>query len=203
MSIACLLLILGGGNQSKETEFEVGQIWDIQYRSRSTLTSPHNEDILIDSKRFLRTQNNINSFLKANAPIWRGSPNDIFENKLLFTTGQSGYITSRVGIPNQSVGFWIPDTQLELTILSDKKHYFYFSDENGPRIYAFPYVGFTPVINTIPKDTIIRVSLARWWSPNPNTQEKRCYCQLSGWYSDTHVEAIPHRKSEILDDLPF
>lgn len=177
------LLTSDGDNQPKDTEFEVGQIWDITYCIRKDITPPHNEDILIQTKRFIKKQFNLNDFLKDNATIWQGSPDDIFENKLLFLTGQSGYITKRVGIPSQSVGFWLSDTDLELTILSDKKHFFYFG-EFGPKIFAFPFVGFKPIVDKLLKGTLIRVALARWWSPNPDIIEKRCYCQISGWYEN-------------------
>jgi len=33
----------------------------------------------------------------------------------------------------------------------------------------------------IPADTLLRVSLARWWD-NEGRHEERCYLQLSGWY---------------------
>jgi hypothetical protein len=196
------LLTSTGENQPKNTEFEVGQVWEINYNVRPNLIAPHNEDILIQNKSFLRVQTNINSFLKTNAPIWRGSPNDIFQGKILFSTGQSGFVSGKIGLPTQSVGFWLPDIALELTILDDKRHYFYFEDRIGPRIYAFPYVGFKSVIEKIELGTLVRVSLARWWNPNENNNEKRCYCQLSGWYNDTPLQD-QIRHIVVPDDLPF
>ncbi|MFI3197287.1 MAG: hypothetical protein QX196_03085, partial [Methylococcaceae bacterium] len=56
--------------------------------------------------------------------------------------------------------------------------YLYF----GEQVYSFPFVGSVDTIETISKGTLLRVSLTRWWSPNPNRIKKRCYCQLSGWF---------------------
>lgn len=174
------LLTSNGENQPSNTELEVGQIWNIEYSVRPQLIAPHVEDVQINGKNFIRTQNSVGEFLKNNATIWRGDPRAIFEGKVHFGRAQSGYITNNGGIPSQSVGFWLADKDLELTILDDQKHYYYFGD--GGEIFAFPYVGYSPVVETIKKGTLIRVSLARWWKPNERVEEKRCYCQLSGWY---------------------
>lgn len=72
-----------------------------------------------------------------------------------------------------------------------------------------PYVGFEPAVDLIPKGTLVRVSLARWWRPHdsPPDMEERCYLQLSGWY-----EVAAGAKSQRAewqnatvddDDLPF
>lgn len=176
------LLNNNGDNQPPDTDFQVGQIWDIEYTVRSNLVAPHNEDVIVSTKRYLRTQNNLNTFLKNHATVWSGDPTSIFENKVHFGIGKSGYITNKSGVPSHSVGFWLADQDLEMTILEDQKHYFYFGEYND--ICAFPYVGYAPTIDKISKGTLIRVSLARWWKPNPTIEEKRCYCQLSGWYND-------------------
>ena len=176
------LLNDGGDNQPPNTDFQVGQIWDIEYTVRGNLIPPHNEDVIISKKKYLRTQNNLNTFLKNNANVWSGDPTSIFENKVHFGIGKSGYVTNQVGVPSQSVGFWLPDKDLEFTILDDQKHFFYFGEYND--LCAFPYVGYAPIIDKIKMETLIRVSLARWWKPNPTIPETRCYCQLSGWYSD-------------------
>ncbi len=51
----------------------------------------------------------------------------------------------------------------------------------GTDINTIPFVGLQEPIDEIPAGTLLRVSLARWWSPNENTEE-RCYLQLSGYY---------------------
>ena len=57
------------------------------------------------------------------------------------------------------------------------KHYYYY---NNIRI---KFVGYQSLVERIPAGTIIRLSLATWWSgDNDGKGEDRCYLQLSGWY---------------------
>lgn len=179
-----------GGNQPKNTKFDVGQIWSIDYEKRPSITLPHVEDVLVGKCTLIKEIEDIKSFLIENVPIWKGSPENIFHSKISFPLGRSGFLENQYSELTQSVGFWLPDKDLELTILKDKQHYLYF----GEQVYSFPYVGCMEKIEKIPKGTLLRVSLTRWWSPHARTIEKRCYCQLSGWYnlnSDTnyHPEA--------------
>lgn len=175
------LLTSTGGKMPEDTEFEIGQIWDINFERPSILTPPHIEDVWVKSKQYISTQNNLNSFLLNTVPIWKGSPSECFEGKVYFPIGHSGYLSDKNNLPKQSVGFWLPDRDLELTIFKDQKHYYYFGDN---QVYVFPYTGYKTVIDKISEGTLIRLSFARWWSPNLNEQEKRCYCQMSGWYLD-------------------
>lgn len=199
------LLNSTGENQPKDTDFEVGQIWDLDYVERTDKIAPHLEDVLIQRKKFIRFEDDINEFLKNNAPIWTGSPDKIFQSKVLFDTGHSGFITNKAGLPTQSVGFWLPDKELVLSILNGQKHYIYFNEGKGARVYMFPYVGYKSKIETIPIGSIIRVSLARWWKPGPNISETRCYCQLSGWYPKLSINKVPQNVKPVETewDLPF
>lgn len=168
-------------NQPMDSKFEIGQIWNIEYLHRMNKILPHFEDVLVQKAVYIRMQTRLNEYLTSTMPIWKGSPEKIFDGKIKFPSGQSGYLEQRNAELKQSVGFWLPDKDLELTILDDNKHYFYFGEE---QVFAFPYVGTKKVIDKIRKGTLIRVSLARWWSPDLNRQQKRCYCQLSGWYDN-------------------
>ena len=60
------------------------------------------------------------------------------------------------------------------------------------------YVGEESPIKVIPAGTLVRLSLARWWTPDsePNDGEK-CYLQLSGWYGITQQEATQE------NEVPF
>jgi ATP-dependent DNA helicase RecQ len=176
------LLTIDGKNQPKDVVFNVGDIWDIEYTQRQVINAPHYEDVLISSYKFLRKQEKLNTFLLNNAPLWKGGTDVLFDGMLKFDQNSSGYINNVGGIPKQSVGFWLPDKDIELTIFPDKRHYFYFV-ENG--VKSIPFVGYQKPIETIRQGTIIRISLARWWKvPIASITELRCYCQLSGWYLD-------------------
>ncbi|MFH1320564.1 MAG: hypothetical protein ABII90_07920 [Bacteroidota bacterium] len=82
-------------------------------------------------------------------------------------------------------------------------------DYNDKVRYSYPirwrnisYVGFQNPVDKIPAGTLVRISLARWWSPNED--EERCYLQLSGWYDlpepDNKEQANNNNEP---DDLPF
>ena len=172
------LLTDTGGKLPENIEYEVGDIWEISFERRLDITKPHVEDVLVKTKKFVRRQTGLESFLMQTVPIWEGNPHNIFQGKALFPHAQSCYIENRNDLPSQSVGFWLPDRNLELTILPDRRHYFYFGEDE---VCVFPYVGYRSTIETIPKSTIVRVSLTRWWSPNSGIS-KKCYCQISGWY---------------------
>lgn len=174
-----LRLLTETGNKLPENaEYQIGDIWDISFEKRQNIIPPHVEDVLVMQKSYVSKQDNLCLFLKETVPIWKGEPDQILEKKVHFPIGHSGYIDGKHGLPSQSVGFWEPERDLELTIFQSRRHYFYFDVH---QVYVFPYVGYVPVIEKIPKGSLIRISLARWWTPDP-AQEARSYCQMSGWY---------------------
>lgn len=112
--------------------------------------------------------------------IFTGSPNEIFGGLLGWTVSGSGFIESKKNLPKSSVGFWISDQDLTLNV--DVKHYNYPSNNQFVSPKRFKYVGFVNKVDVIPKGTLLRMSLARWWKPEEVEINKRCYLQLSGWY---------------------
>lgn len=176
------LLDSEGNNQPVDTNFEVRQVWGIEFEARTNLESPHVEDVLITSKELKGTLKPSRTMLemveKYNSPIWRGSPDLLFDDCLLWTDNGSGYISEEGDIPDNSVGFWIPDKRLTKSIYYDKVRYSYRGSDGWRSI---PFVGYQEPIEIIPSGTLVRVSLARWWDRNGET-ELRCSLQLSGWY---------------------
>ena len=79
--------------------------------------------------------------------------------------------------------------------------FFFGKEVNGAgRWINIPFVGFQSPIGLIPANTLVRVSLARWWANN--NDEERCYLQLSGWYDVP--QPSPSKIDEFDDlDLPF
>jgi len=170
-------------NQPINTEFDIGQIWDIEFQIRSDIIQPHVEDILVTSQRYIKQINisNIYSILQQlNIQIWQGNPENLFNNCLQWDIWQGdthqvlkGYINKEC-IPQNSVGFWLPDKDL---YLKDNRYKYY----NGNQIFSIKYVGVAEPIDKINRNTLCRVSLARWWDTNETTED-RCYLQLSGIY---------------------
>ena len=193
------LLNKNGDNQPTDTDFEVRHVWEIEFTEREYNRSPHIEDVLVISRNLKGTLKDELTMLQMverfNAPIWRGSPDILFDGKLNWTNNGSRYINEENGIPDNSVGFWIPDRPL-------KKREFYGTRYSYPNINGWrslPFVGFGNEIDIIPAGSLVRVSLARWWDRNGETEE-RCSLQLSGWYDLAEPEQDHENEG---DDLPF
>lgn len=173
------LLNPGNWDQYADTDFGIGDIWEISFTDRDDVEPPHIEDIIIHTKRFLRKVENFKDFIiSSNIQVFQGSPSNIFNGLLGWTGSGSGYIGNRENLPQNSVGFWISDKDLTL----QEKHYHYTSENRFTRDKRFPYVGFANAIDIIPSGTLMRISLARWWKPEDSDIGERCYLQLSGWY---------------------
>lgn len=180
------LLDQSGSNQPIDCDFEIGEIWDIEFNERYNSNAPHKEDVLITSKSYTEqraSKENLSNWVQKNFPdkVWNGNPDVLFDGMIRFTTSGSGYISHENGVPEFSVGFWISDRNLTRRDYQGKVRYSYPSAGNWRSI---TYVGKDEPIDTIPAGTLMRVSLARWWSPDDNDLEERCYLQLSGWYLD-------------------
>jgi hypothetical protein len=186
----------GGWYQFADTEFDIGDIWDIRFSASTTLKEPHNEDVIIHSQIYLRTIDNITQFIQGRGlPIWRGSANNIFEGKIRWANSGAGFLSANFpNYPDHSVGFWLSDKPL----LYENEHYFYPTG-NAFSKRKLKYKGIPTPVSIIPVNTLLRLSLAKWWKPADSDVEERCYVQLSGWYDyedNSHV-------NETFDDLPF
>ena len=169
------LLTSTGKNQGYDTQFEIGESWRIRYESRQNVTPPHVEDVIVTKQQFIKRIPNLSDYLQRRVVPYTGCITGLFDNKLGFTGNGSPYISQSTGLPDNSVGFWL--TTKELCLVDGKPRY-KVKDEN----YEVKYVGLQPTVDSIPAGTLVRVSLARWWSPFPEELEERCYMQISGWY---------------------
>jgi len=188
--------LLNKGNQNQEinTDFSIGGVWYIDFINRNPITPPHIEDTIVIDKTFVRNIDDITTFLtERNLIDWNGDINNLFEGKIKWTEKGSGYINDE-NLPKQSVGFWIADKNLTKREDSYNNIRYDYPSSEGRR--SLKFIGFDIPIDVIPAGTILRVSLARWWKPDENTEE-RCYLQLSGWYLDRD------KQKRINDDFPF
>lgn len=79
-----------------------------------------------------------------------------------------------------STGYWLlgEDLHLKRKEWDGEVKLHYISQKVEAR-----YVGVDKEIPKINAGTLVRVSLARWWSEDPDANgEPRCYLQISGWY---------------------
>jgi Dual OB-containing domain len=166
------LLRSNGFNQQINTPFEVGQVWELDFHPSSQITPPHIEDVNVTKERLISNYTNLASILKPRVRSWQGEPKQLFDG-LLVIDKISAYISESTGVPKCSTGYWLPNRPLNFTQKNEKPYY--------QGILSIPYVGFANPIQHIPANTLVRVSLARWWMPS-GVDEGRCYLQLSGWY---------------------
>jgi hypothetical protein len=183
------LLNPGNWDQYADTDFNIGDIWEIQYTNREDVIPPHIEDIIIHSRHYLRQIDDITNYLlNSGVTIFRGSPIQIFNGRLEWTRNGSGFLENKENLPPNSVGFWISDK--ELTLNNDGKCYNYPKTSVFTQTKRISYVGFAPKTNVIPQGTLMRISLARWWKPEDSEISERCYLQLSGWYGFSDLIAL-------------
>lgn len=183
------LLNQGGYYQPADTQFNIGDIWDITFTVNLNRKEPHNEDVTIHAYTFLRKIYPLETYIKnMGVPIWRNNISNIFEGKILWQRNGKGYFSENIrNYPSHSVGFWISDVDLRYSNGS----YIY---ENNGISKQIVYKGNQIALQVIPKGRLIRLSLAKWWKPEVSDIESRCYLQLSGWYED---QAEPVKKVEV------
>ncbi len=189
------LLNHGGSNQPADSDFEVGDIWDINFVNRNPVHPPHVEDVIITNKTYLREIDDINEFLTENDLVnWNGHIDEVFDGLLHWTNSGSGYIPEHGQLPERSTGFWISNRNLERATFDDKVRYRF---PNGRNFRGIAYVGYQDTAEEILAGTILRLSLSRIYQPNnPQiTAPPGYYLQLSGWYD------IARDHNE--DDFPF
>lgn len=166
-----------GYNQPEDTIFDIGDVFEVEYTPLSSPKAPHVEDVLVTSEEHLGVKSNLSTYLQnTGVKIVKGAANKLFERKLGVTGSGRAYIDED-DIPNASVGFWMPDKNLVLN--TDGKSYQIEGEWTG--ITTITYVGTQKARAKILAGTLVRVSLARWWS-NTLDMPERCYLQLSGWY---------------------
>lgn len=166
-----------GHYQPVDTQYEVGDVWDIEFSPQTNVVPPHVEDVIVQHSQRLGRVGNIKETLIKRITPWYGEPTNLFDGLIRFTKHGTGYIAKQTGVPHKSVGFWITN---QLLIREDYQNKIrYYTTDYRLRV---TYVGVAEAIETIPPQTLVRVSLARWWQPIDGDLEMRCYLQLSGWY---------------------
>ncbi len=173
------LLTSNGGNQPGDASFQIGQIWKIAYTPKTNLVFPHSEDVMVQSSHLSTTlsREDAKRFISQSCNVISGSLSNLFGGSIRSPLRAASYIDA-TSIPDHSVCFWKPNSNLTYTNSFNKDKYHYTAPEHDT---YFAYVGTDPAIEIIPQGSIVRMSLARWWTP-PNSESKACYLQLSGWF---------------------
>ena len=176
--------------QPRLTEFQIGQIWEVDFRKVANAEPPHVEDVMVFSKHLLEEVDNMCETLMLFIKPWTGGPESLFDGMLTIDRARC-YVSKSGPMPQRSTGYWLLDRPL----IFDKEHvdktkishlYLMEYKENArgrmySRTLTIPFVGYQKPVDEIPVGTLVRVSLARWFAP-ATVGEERCYLQLSGWY---------------------
>ncbi len=166
-----------GRNLTPEAPFQIGQIYTLEYRpALHARPIPHTEDkeIMPDFQLIKElSTSEIIGMIDMLVDVPCGGIDSIYEGKLRHSS-YSTYISPE-SIPSYSVCFWRPNAPLVKSEFLRKTRYWFGNN-------VISYVGFQEPLNVIPEGTLLRMSLANWWSPDEIT-EKRCYLQLSGWFN--------------------
>jgi len=175
------LLQSDGHNHPPDTDYQVGQVWEIKFRERPDIIPPHVEDILVQERKLIGGQDSLGKFLHTKVNVWKGGIENLYDGLIRFTQNGSGYICHRIGIPNVSTGYWLPNEPLIYDANQAPKIRYKYAGTSHEKYIS--YVGYEKPLARIPANTLVRVSLARWWKPDDAPEmEERCYLQLSGWY---------------------
>ena len=167
-------------NQPEDTPFNVGQVWDLEFRKRPNPIPPHVEDVLVLQQRYLGIQQNLAIFLRRKIKPWVGGPSVLYQGLLRFTPSGSGYISREVGIPGCNTGYWIQIVRSDGSRPPRTKHV--IGTKAIRRLSASP----TSASNRLSMLYQQAPSFASHWRDGglENSEvEERCYLQLSGWYN--------------------
>ncbi|GHT08759.1 hypothetical protein AGMMS49525_17900 [Bacteroidia bacterium] len=182
-SMSVRLLNSGGYHEtSAKCPYNIREVWEIEY-IQSPRPLPHSEGIrVLKTKKteILKPEFPMVDILKrSNFSFYQGNIHVTFEGKLKCTSNGTFYISGD-NVPQNSTCFWICDRNIVRRDYHDKVRYNY---NDLSRQWGFSYVGLEEnPAQIIPQGTLVRLSLAHWWSPDNSENDERCYLQLSGWY---------------------
>lgn len=176
------LLTSDGDNFPEDTEFNLGQVWDLDLEEVSNSTPPHTEDIRILRQRLVRTLSmpQLKDFVWSRVAVPVVHPQQLFDGRLRFSQGKRAFVWPGNGAPQYSTGFCRFDKSLHLYQDYGKTRYAYCDNdiscdlEDDDLRLDVAYVGCESPVHKIPAGTVLRFSLARW-------ENKPCYLMLSGW----------------------
>lgn len=176
----------GYHESSLECPYEIYDVWDLDYINSNQRPAPHVEDVNVISrekkgvlKDELRQVDKLAQLLKqCNIPVFNGSLLSVFDGKLK-PTQYGTFFINEDDVPSYSTCFWICDRDVRRSDFRGKQRYNY-NDGSRQWGYNISYVGLTDAVDIIPQGSLIRLSLAHWWSLDDSDDEERCYLQLSG-----------------------
>ena len=112
--------------------------------------------------------------LEHEAP-WTGGPETLFDGLVAATPNGRVYVPAGGKLPSCSTGYWIPDADLIKHVSFDRAKYLY---TGGSAFNELTWAGMADPPDRISAGRLVRVSLARWFSPP--SAPAGYYVQISG-----------------------
>lgn len=158
------LLTKSGMNLREEDDIGPGEIWELDYTPHAEPDPPHVEDVLVGSGRRIEkvSADELRKTILDHESPWAGSSEELFERTVAGTPNGRLYVPSEGPLPTRSTGYWMPDAELIKRISFEKAKFLYLGDSP---LNEFVWVGMTEAPVRIEQGTLVRVSLARWFSP--------------------------------------
>src|SRR5947209_92779 len=69
------LLTADGSNQPVNTDYEVGQVWDLEFKPKPDIRPPHVEDVMVVGRQLVGTEPKLRQLLMERVQPWHGPPN--------------------------------------------------------------------------------------------------------------------------------
>jgi hypothetical protein len=169
----------GAHGHPPQAPYQPGELWEMTLRPRAHVEPPHVEDHdAWDAVRIGAAPDPAAMILELDNPI-ADEPEVLFEGRLRFRETGTAYLTREEPVPRMSVTFWLPPRALVLDYFEHRPRY----SMQGEFPFQVPYVGFAEPARVIPAGTLVRLSLARWWTnPNDPGEDETCSVQMSGWF---------------------
>lgn len=172
---------LAHGEKAGDCGFEIGELYNCKYEWDSYREAPHNnEDIDLIEYSYKGKVYDVDASIRdvlqksgGGIPYVQGFLLLNAFGRCLKNNGRSAFV-ERSRVPEYSTCFWIADETFFKTNPSGKVYFKY----NG---ISIPWVGCEDAPKIIKKGTLVRLSLAHWWSRSDDDPE-RCYLQISGIY---------------------
>jgi hypothetical protein len=107
------LLGLNGSKQTRDTKFEVGQVWEIECVPSQKIVLPHTEDVMVQRSHNIGQQPHLRDFLMERVQPCCGGVDQLFDG-LLISERESCFLSSYVPehLLKRSTAFWLPEFPL-------------------------------------------------------------------------------------------
>ncbi|HYI80161.1 MAG TPA: hypothetical protein VEW67_04805 [Thermoleophilaceae bacterium] len=163
----------------EDKPLKVGDIWHLTYEDHPEPDPPHVEDVLVAGGERVDHLGpaELRDHLMAEIAPWDGGPETIFDGTVAGTPSGRIYVPEGGPLPTRSTGYWLPDRDLVKRVAFGKIRFLY----TGPsELDEFTWAGVAEPPQDIEASTLVRVSLARWYSPS--SAPAGYYVQISGIY---------------------